>query len=1282
MHSMLRQNQIRLQDIKAYVRTCDRQNKLSPEEWAKQESNIFDPGTLVFLLEPAKRPPGLTSFAAKSQPASEAAQSETFRVKDLSVVIDKVDGKSRVLNVTPSAFELRLLETLFQEKAMKAILEGIDFNYLIASPRTPLDENGEKEIRQLAQLYGNGGSRRSLTQNPSGPEEPAKAILGFLGVDWSKGGNKPVIELGSVCHFIFAPEGQEESPIRDAIKTSFTPILANEKLGGHGKPEEQAAQPKEEPQAESSLPDMDGLQPVKPDEGSVFAPVDLDKKVSEGGQTSPPKTDFGPIDQPKQEDPVDKVASEFAPLETSPSNKEEFLASSVPPGSLMTQEDGSVTQTPTADAPYESQEVGDYVPAWYLLTHDLKEMHETGKKQAEIRAALNPKQPEEKVDYSNQFKSDFDQGAAGNAAIQEAEQIMQQDAEIEAQAFIPADADEAVRHEEFNDALFAESGAKSSLEYNPDAKPKEKEPEKPVPSTPPPVTEQAAPQPIPDVGEGGLFEKLTAELTESTPNSMADIQQPNDTTTSAPTSPQSGPPTNLMDMLTADSEVFSTSSDKPAIEDLIESTAKETSEPGAKSDNYNDLADALNGLIDSDSIPSTFDDPKTAKPDPSQPAPVSFNMDVPQALTESGSYPVQTPEMLESISKDPLTEMVQEEPTVGQEPQQPVSKGLFDDDEDFEESIESVADAVETSEINAIKLRPELTLTEGQGPAADFAQPLEAEVPAQSEPLVTQPPEAEVPAQSEPIVTQPPEAEVPAQSEPIVTQPPEAEVPAQSEPIVTQPPEAEVPAQSEPLITQPPEAEVPAQSEPIVTQPPEAEVPAQSEPLITQPPEAEVPAQSEPIVTHPPEAEVPAQSEPIVTHPPEAEVPAQSEPIVTQPPEAEVPVPQDNEPILTAPPAKSRKTESVPFPEPIEKEEEPAAKLESVPFTKPIVTEPPQEEAPVAKEPIVTQPPVVEEPVAKEPIVTQPPVVEEPVAEEPIVTQPPIVEEPVAEEPIVTQPPVVEEPVAKEPIVTQPTEDPKEASLFPHKPEFEEEDTVTSDDTGDKTAKAPLLKPTGKRPSRLKAAKAAAAAEVEAEIPEEIEPVPEPVKEEPVQTGPSLEPKLVISESARFMARLNQRLSEADKKLSSKADSAKELYESRLNQHIEHAQIVERDRANNSLGVAAKLTRELESVASSVRTRIEETAAQANDELSAVINEAEQEMEQVKQEMISTLRYAEHRARSDSDSLKDDSSKKLDNHIQERTQEFNERTEYVCSLLENAANEHIKIAENDLKDSN
>ena len=253
MHSMLRQNQIKLQDIKAYVRTCDRQSKQGPEVWAQQEANAFAPGTLVFLLEPAKRPPGLTSFAAKSQPGSAGATaSDTFRVKDLAVVVDMVEDKAWVLNITPSAYELRFLDTLFKEKATKAILEGIDFNYLIATPRKGLDDGALKEMRQLANLYGSGGSRRSLAQNPSGPDEPARAILGFLGVKWDGGGSggKPVIELGSVCHLIFAPEGQEENPLRSVIKGCFTPILATEKLSDVSSPAAEAA-----PEASAAVPE-------------------------------------------------------------------------------------------------------------------------------------------------------------------------------------------------------------------------------------------------------------------------------------------------------------------------------------------------------------------------------------------------------------------------------------------------------------------------------------------------------------------------------------------------------------------------------------------------------------------------------------------------------------------------------------------------------------------------------------------------------------------------------------------------------------------------------------------------------------------------------------------------------------------------------------------------------------------------------------------------------------------------------------------------------------------
>ncbi|MBI1272144.1 hypothetical protein GC174_17085 [bacterium] len=159
------------------------------------------------------------------------------------------------------------------------------------------------------------------------------------------------------------------------------------------------------------------------------------------------------------------------------------------------------------------------------------------------------------------------------------------------------------------------------------------------------------------------------------------------------------------------------------------------------------------------------------------------------------------------------------------------------------------------------------------------------------------------------------------------------------------------------------------------------------------------------------------------------------------------------------------------------------------------------------------------------------------------------------------------------------------------------------------------------------------------------------------------------------MARLNQRLAEADKKLENKAELARGNANLRLAEHLENCERVERDRANSSQALAAKHTRQLESIASQVKSRINETAGDAIASLNAVIGQAEQEIDQVKQELISTLRYAEHRARSDSESLQDDAKKGLENHIQERTQEFKERTEYVCGLLEQAANEHVDLAD-------
>lgn len=1252
---MLRQNQIKLQDIKAYVRTCDRQSKQGPEVWAQQEANAFVPGTLVFLLEPAKRPPGLTSFAAKSQPGGTGTgttASDTFRVKDLAVVVDQVEDKAWVLNITPSAYELRFLDTLFKEKATKAILEGIDFNYLIATPRKVLNDSLLKEMRQLANLYGSGGSRRSLAQTPSGPDEPARAILGFLGVKWDDGlgGGKPVIELGSVCHLIFAPEGQDENPLRSVIKGCFTPILATDKLSEVSSLSQSAQAPAEASDSvqvptkmpsppEAGFSSLSGIEALdKSQSDSIFAPISAPASSSPPPEGDAPVGIFEASDPFKAAESIEAPASPFsdnfsapstdpfAPISSKEPEPELNLQPKLEPlfGSPAVEPESAAIEEPAAtpapdlaspDAPMAEVKASapdEYVPAWYLLTHDLDEMNKVGREKAAARAV--PRAPEPKVDYSEQFFSDFQGGHAGTQAIEAAEQQMQEDIKRDIESkYTPASADDAAHYEGFNDSIFAESGAKSSMEINPDAEVKSiPEPPKPIETLKEALPEADLFKPIesPETpGEGNLFEKLTSELAAETPG-MQELQQEEEgagqdqIAESSQISPSSGPPTNLMDMLTADSDVFTTSSAKT---NFPEVNAGQTE---AGQDNYDDLADALSGLIDSRSAPSA---PATAPEDEhsSAPAPVSFDMDVPLALTESGSYP---PIDINDTNAQ-------------NEGHQRLSANLFDDaeEDDFDsemnemEEVQSAAYEEShnaTSEISKVEIRPELTLTEGRGEEEALPEP---------EPTVPAPPEAPAaelvePPVQEVIITSPPPA-LEAAPEPVFDAQPEPE------PIITPPPPA-LEAAPEPAFEAQPEPEPAIEPEAIITPPPPV-LEAAPEPIFEAQPEPE------PFVTAPPEAPADEvaetyQQEAIITPPPPV-LEAQPEPVSEPEPEPE--------PAVTAPP-------EAPAAEVVETYAEVTGVIsESVPETTAPTQEEPTEEGEVATEDDTTErkkPIMLGTSRARGPLLrpsgkgikrttAKPGTFVSDAAEEPEVA--------VSEEVAVPAEAVVaateEAPVSAAPDVI-PQEVPLQAEQLLSEPEQEQE---------------PEPEP-----------------EAPVEAPEEIE-------EEPQATGPVLEPKLVISESARFMARLNQRLAEADKKLENKAEQAKGNANLRLAEHLENCERVERDRANSSQALAAKHTRQLESIASQVKSRINETAGDAIASLNAVIGQAEQEIDQVKQELISTLRYAEHRARSDSESLQDDAKKGLENHIQERTQEFRERTEYVCGLLEQAANEHIDLAD-------
>lgn len=256
MNSMLRQHHLRLAELKAYLRIFERNKPISPAEWSAQESLLFEAGHLLFCLEPVAAPAGLSSFSKRGED-----QGESYRVKDLCVVISKDDGKCTVINITASAYEMRVLDSLMLEKASKAILDGRDFNYLAARPIQRLDGAQEKALYQVGAKYAQGGSRRSLTVDGSPLEEPTQALLAQLGARLVPPQNKQVIEIGSICHMIFTPESRQEDKNKSLLKATFTPIKTEELALGRPllETESRAAQP--EPTIEHA-PSALGQQPM------------------------------------------------------------------------------------------------------------------------------------------------------------------------------------------------------------------------------------------------------------------------------------------------------------------------------------------------------------------------------------------------------------------------------------------------------------------------------------------------------------------------------------------------------------------------------------------------------------------------------------------------------------------------------------------------------------------------------------------------------------------------------------------------------------------------------------------------------------------------------------------------------------------------------------------------------------------------------------------------------------------------------------------------------------
>ncbi|HND66701.1 MAG TPA: hypothetical protein PL112_07905, partial [Candidatus Obscuribacter sp.] len=445
MNSMLRQHHLRMPDIKPFLRSFERHQPISQDDWAARESKLFTPGCLIFCLEPVAAPSGLSSFSKKGGEDT----GETYRVKDLCLVVSTDDGQPMVVNITASAFEFRTLDSLMVEKARKSILDGRDFNYVSARPTVKLDRNQEKALYELASKYAQGGSRRSLTVDGSPLAEPVFALLAQLGANLATinpQSAKTVIDIGSICHMIITPEGRQEDKTKSLLRTSFNSIKAADL--------EQLANPNKS----GATAAAEGLYNVDPaavffgegaDLGALAssappAPVfqfESDSAVSaepvaapvEPVRQAPPPPPL-PMQPPAPFAP-EPQAVQPEPMPPSPS----LEAMPVAPTASF----GNLTALPPAPpAPPKAEKM--VAPEWFKLSHDLVPVSALGTASTASSASLTaastlkealaaPFEPEPKVDFASQFLSDYQAGHAGSSAIEYAEEQIQKERALQEQ---------------------------------------------------------------------------------------------------------------------------------------------------------------------------------------------------------------------------------------------------------------------------------------------------------------------------------------------------------------------------------------------------------------------------------------------------------------------------------------------------------------------------------------------------------------------------------------------------------------------------------------------------------------------------------------------------------------------------------------------------------------------------------------------------------------------------------------------------------------------------------
>ena len=1270
MHSMLRQNQVRQQDVKPYIRTFTRNNPMDLNEWAKEEGGLFEPGTLIFLLEPAKRPPGMSSFARGQAPgaggAADAAQ-DGYRVKDMCVVVDKIDGKCWVLAISPSAFELRFIDTLFREKTQKAFLEGLDFQYLACAPRPVLNDQQQKELRQLSTLYSKSGSRRTIAQDGVGPEEPARAMLSFLGADLSSVG-KQMIELGLICNLIFSPEGVQENKAQSQVKSCFSPILATDKL----KKLQQStpAAPAPTPATESS-----------DEQVSLLSPAYLENEAREAA-------DFLAYNQPEPgAAPASAgvwTSTPAAPSNTAP-GADEFKALAPPsfdlggfpsggpgggqPGmmspdmpAILTGEHAVISVDQKLNTDDANGSKVPALPAWYMTTHNINEMNEVALRRAaesptEMPAGLDKLESELSYDALPVVDARFRPGAEPPTAqpypgspdtlVPGAQTQMEQDASgAWAQ---PPQAAALGQAKDFNDAIFEGTGGRGSLETNPDA----------VLEQSKKTRGQAGDWQQVDSGSSGSAFVSPGSTARSQPeipdpsnlfDRLGGAQAPEEAPPAAPSwaDGERGRPTNLKDMLTADSAVFTTDSGKlkeitpapqpenPSLEmpppAVVETPHVE--EPTAATDSTTEAPSPWMNLAkpESDSVPepsSAWDSPK----DPGGQSSSSWDafnqqnpveqldiLEAPEAPTSPSDHVNELAAAMRGLMTSPdaiepgtAVDQTAVGGAAGAGESLPEATGSEDLFGDVMDKVMDLAETAQPVEAESSEAQPSAEVADaefdmfedGRDQTMDLDSALLQRLSSGPATLHTTQPEETEEAPAAPPV---PPAPTFSTDTSLVSSAMAAHAQAMVEP------EEQAQPADELQLSAP---EVTATTEPTASEPVASELTAsEPEPKPTPAPTplrpgrrrtAELRAGIKPL-------ELPADA---LLEPAAAEPEAPAAPVTT---EAEAPAePESASPHLDVPET------TIVTPDVTPGEDEPASSLlDAAPLDISRRGSMEQIEAPT--------PPAEE-------LVEPEAAVDEPSASE---STPPA---PGSE---------VSEPAAPEPAIAE---------------------AVTTSVHTDSSTSTPAL--TTSQENEL--ADLGDGFDDEEEDQDTHKPAPYGQESKLTASGvtrthqPTNDPKLVISESTRFMARLNQRLSEADKKLSSRCEQSRDRLLRELDALVEEAHKVERQNELSTGALTEQLMTHLETVSSEVKARIEKTSQESRKELSELIQMAENTVTKMHTDLKKELDGAESTFQADSDALAEGTRSELNQHAQERINDFNQKLEEISNALESVYKHHINV---------